>query len=99
MKLERTPTGRVELRLSKDPDQFSQLAEFVRKTLKGKWKQQADGLDQSYWDLDVDGKIVTVHREHYLGVSVICDEDEEKVHLLEKLMSALEVNVTAKKAV
>ena len=90
MKLERTPTGRVELRLSENPDDFSRLAEIVQKMLKGKWKKQLDGLDQSYWDLDVDGIILTVHREHYLGVSVFCFEDEAQVRLLEKLKSAFE---------
>ena len=92
MKLERTPTGLVELRLSENPDDFRRIAEIVHRTLNGKWKQQLNGLDQSYWDLEVDGKILTVHREHYLGVSVFCDGDEAKVQLLKKLKSFFEVN-------
>jgi len=94
MKIERTPTGLVELRLSENPDDFRRLAEVVQKALKGKWKHQADGLDQSYWDLDVDGEILTVHREHYLGVSVFGQPDEAKVRLLEKLKGALESKTT-----
>ena len=92
MQLERTPTGRVELRLSKDPDEFRSLAGTVKKMLNGRWKTQADGLDQSYWDLEVDGITITVHREHYLGVSVICDMDEAKVRLLERLKVAFEAD-------
>ena len=92
MELERTPNGQIELRLSENPDDFSRLAATVQKVLKGKWEKQLDGLDQSYWDLDDEGTILTVHREHYLGVSVFCDETEPKVRLLEKLRSSLEVN-------
>lgn len=34
------------------------------------WSEQIDGLDQSYWDLEVGEASITVHREHYLGVCV-----------------------------
>ena len=53
MKIERTDTGLVELRISDDAEQFKHLAEEVRKKLGGRWIEKLDGLDQSYWDLDV----------------------------------------------
>ena len=92
MKLERTPNGLIELRLSDNPDDFIRLAETVRTHLKGKWTQKVDGLDQSYWDLDVGGETLTYHREHYLGVSVFCKSEEAKLKLLENLKIALEKN-------
>ena len=85
MKIERKAAGRIELRLSDDPDQFDDIAELVRSRLSGRWTRQLDGLDQSYWDLDVQGMIITVHREHYLGVLVVCDDDAPKRQLLERL--------------
>ena len=85
MKLERRPTGRIELHLSDDAEQFVRLAESVRANLNGRWMKQLDGLDQSYWDLDVRGKVLTVHREHYLGVSVLCEDDQEAIVVMEQL--------------
>ena len=90
MQLKSTPNGLIELRLSKDGDRFYYFAELVRAELNGVWKEQLDGLDQSYWDLDVDGVVLTVHREHYLGVSVYCSADDSKVALLERLKRAFD---------
>jgi hypothetical protein len=90
MNIERRTSGTIELRLSDDPDQFTSLAEAIREKLAGHWTQQADGLDQSYWDLDVQGKKITVHREHYLGVVVFCDDDALGRSLLERLHHDLE---------
>jgi hypothetical protein len=90
MKIERTSTGKIELRLSDDPDQFKRLAEVVRKKLEGRWTEQLDEFDQSYWDLDVGGKKITVHREHFLGVSVFCDDDAPLRSLLEDIQREFE---------
>ncbi len=59
----------AELHLARDPDRFRQIAESFRSLLGGEWTAQLDALDQSYWDLSTSGGVVTVHREHYLGVS------------------------------
>jgi Protein of unknown function (DUF3630) len=85
MNVERTDTGLLEIRLSDDPDQFDNLAEIVRSQLDGTWTAQINGLDQSYWDLDVSGHKITVHREHYLGVSVSSSDEPAKWLLLERL--------------
>ena len=90
MKIERTSTGKIELRLSDDPEQFEALAEVVRKTLAGTWIERLDQFDQSYWDLDVQGTTITVHREHFLGVSVFCDDESAKAELLERLKFSFE---------
>jgi hypothetical protein len=90
MNIERRAAGSIELRLSDDPDQFTFLAEAIRKKFAGRWTEQVDGLDQSYWDLDVQGKKITVHREHYLGVVVFCDDDAPGRLLLELLQRDFE---------
>jgi hypothetical protein len=59
----------AELHLAEDPDRFRQTAESLRELLGGEWTAQLDDLDQSYWDLSTSAGVVTVHREHYLGVS------------------------------
>ena len=85
MNIEYTTTGRIELHLTDDPDQFRNIAEMVRVILAGRWTEQIDGLDQSYWDLDVQGTLITVHREHYLGVSVFCDDGAPQRLVLDQL--------------
>jgi hypothetical protein len=94
MKIERTDTGLIELRLSEDPEQFVRLAEEVRTKLGGRWTEKIDGLDQSYWDLDVQGIVVTVHREHYLGVSVFGKDEPGRRSVLEKLQNGPEPATT-----
>jgi hypothetical protein len=87
--IERTPAGRLELRLSDDAERFRSIAETVRATLDGRWLEQVDGPDQSYWDLAVDGRKLTVHREHYLGVSIFCADEPASRALIERLQLEL----------
>lgn len=90
MKIERTDTGLIELRLSDDPEQFRRIAEEVRLKLGGCWTERLNDFDQSYWDLDVAGQKITVHREHYLGVSVFCRDEPAKRLVIERLRNVWE---------
>jgi len=92
MKIERTPTGLFEMRLSEDESQFSHFAGLVREALNGKWTEKTNGLDQTYWDLDVQGEIITLHREHYLGVSAFCKDRPKEIAVLERLKRILEAS-------
>jgi hypothetical protein len=74
MTIRQTPNGTIELRLSDNPDRFQSLGESVKEKLGARWADQIDGLDQSYWDLDVGGIKLTLQLEHYLGVSVFCED-------------------------
>ena len=57
--------------------------------------EQLDGLEQSYWDIQIGDITVTLHLEHYLGISLFPAkgfEDNPKVKALiekigEKLMT------------
>jgi hypothetical protein len=90
MKIERTSDGKIELRLSGDSEHFKRLANAVREILDGQWIEQIDSFDQSYWDLDVQGRKITLHREHYLGVSVFCNDEAPLRSLLEQLQRTFE---------
>jgi hypothetical protein len=85
MNIERMAAGQIAISLSRDSDDFVRFAEIARKKLGGKWIAKIDGLDQSYWDLDVQGEKITVHREHYMGVSVLADDVPAKRAMLEIL--------------
>src|ERR1051325_6465262 len=54
------------------------LFELIAKEMSNKfhlqWKTQADGLDQRYWDFEINGIILTLHLEHYLGIVIFADK-------------------------
>ncbi|UFH50502.1 DUF3630 family protein [Pseudomonas sp. KNUC1026] len=66
---------------------FEQVAQKLEQGLGGSWKQKADGLDQRYWDLVVGEQLLTLHLEHYLGISVcIPDNADEMVQQVRTLI-------------
>lgn len=75
--------------VSDDPDDFVRIALQAHAMLGGELGECAHGLDQSYWDLSVDDAVITIHREHYLGVMVICDDEPQHVALLARYNTAL----------
>jgi hypothetical protein len=81
--------------VSDDPDDFVRVALRAQALLGGELGECFHGLDQSYWDLTVDGALVTVHREHYTGVMVLCDDDPAAVALLERYRAVLRAGESA----
>jgi hypothetical protein len=75
---------RHTVHVSDDPDEFVQVALRVQALLGGTLGECLHGLDQSYWDLTVDGAVITIHREHYSGVMLICKDEPGAVALLER---------------
>ena len=49
---------------------FDLLAARLRRGLGGRWIAQLDGVGQRYWDLEVDGAVITLHLEQMLGITV-----------------------------
>ena len=49
---------------------FHWAAIKLRFGLGGAWAQRVSEMDTMYWDLVVDGASITLHLEHYLGISV-----------------------------
>jgi hypothetical protein len=70
--------------VSDDPEDFVRIAVEAHQALGGELGECLHGLDQSYWDLTVDGAVITIHREHYVGVTVICADEPAAVALLER---------------
>jgi hypothetical protein len=67
-----------ELRLSDTSDWplFERIASSLEKHFKGQWAKKLDGTDQRYWDLVIPslGIGVTLHLEHYAGISLRIDQ-------------------------
>ncbi|MEY8847380.1 DUF3630 family protein [Psychroserpens sp. XS_ASV72] len=79
------------LQITKSPDSkiFSQVADFIIEKLNGKITEQVDGIEQKYWDFKIDKILITLHSEHYLGISVYGQESEQVEYLLERINSEL----------
>lgn len=89
-------TTRREIEVSTEPDWvlFNQVAEALEVELGGQWTKRLDGLDQRYWHLVAgDGKI-TLHLEHYLGITLFPTDSAaaspESLALLERAYQVLE---------
>jgi hypothetical protein len=61
-----------EIRISEVADWqlFDRVAQALQRQFGGTWSAQLDGIDQRYWDLEVADAWITLHLEHYLGISV-----------------------------
>lgn len=73
---------------------FSYTAYKFEEKLGGNWTTQLDGGDQIYWDLSADGGKITLHQEHYLGISIFVaadlgDEHAASMRLLERAFRVL----------
>ena len=50
---------------------FERSADLLAEAFRGRWSEQADGLDQRRWDLVVSDVEVTLHLDHYLGIYLV----------------------------
>jgi hypothetical protein len=84
-----------QIQISEDSDWllFNRVAGLLEVGLHGRWTEQLDGPDQRYWDLSVQAGQLTLHLEHYLGITLYSaagkDADSESLVLLEKAYNLL----------
>lgn len=64
--------GRTVARLSATAswELFDSIANAMEIRFGGRWINKLDGFDQRYWDLEIDEVVLTLHLEHYLGISL-----------------------------
>ena len=81
----------IEIDCEPNWDKFEVIAKDLIKNLKGKWINKIDGLDQRYWDLSINGIELTLHFEHYLGITLYYKDgnDDDPQHLLDRAYSLL----------
>ena len=60
----------IEVSDRSDWSLFEQVAKRLTYGLRGTWIERPDGPDQRYWDLEAAGGKVTLHLEHYLGITI-----------------------------
>jgi hypothetical protein len=98
MKIEyKTGNGKTEAILSEEADWelFNQIANLITKEFNVKWVGKADGLDQRYWDFEIENVRLTLHLERYLGISLFPTKVDNANHLVQRTGSYLEANIPA----
>ena len=70
---------RCEAAISDDSDWmlFNGVADAVLRRFKGKLVERLDGLEERYWDIEIRGRIVTLHLQHYVGIVLFAEKKEE----------------------
>ena len=53
---------------------FRLIADELAKAFNAQWKTQLDGFDQRYWDFEYKGISLTLHLEHFLGISIFVEK-------------------------
>ena len=64
----------VELFKDSDWPVFEAIGKELSEKFKVEWKVQLDGFDQRYWDFEYSGIVLTLHLEHYLGISIYIEK-------------------------
>jgi hypothetical protein len=59
-----------------EPSNFAAVCDLVVRELGGEVREELIGLDQSYVDVEVDGHLVTLHSEAFMGVAVLATTPE-----------------------
>jgi hypothetical protein len=60
----------AELLRDSDGFVFQLIANELNEVFNVQWKTKLDGFDQRYWDFEFKGITLTLHLEHYLGISI-----------------------------
>ncbi len=69
---------------------FELIAKELTNRFNVQWKSQTDGLDQRYWDFEVNGIILTLHLEHYLGIVIFADKTKTDIDKAKIILQELE---------
>lgn len=72
---------------------FEEVGAAIQSEFDGEWLARADGLDQRYWDIRIEGSVVTLHLEHYSGIMLFPEDNSVDGHaskaVLEKIYQFL----------
>ena len=53
------------------------------------WITKIDGLDQRYWDFEFKGTILTLHLEHYAGISIFVEKSEKNIESAKRVLEEI----------
>lgn len=72
MRYSATRQGHLQLVIADEADwsEFERLAGAICTRFDARIVERLDGPDERYWDLEVADQVVTLHLQHYLGISL-----------------------------
>jgi hypothetical protein len=72
MRYSTTRQGHLQLVIADEVDwsEFERLAGAICARFDARIVERLDGPDERYWDLEVADQTVTLHLQHYLGISL-----------------------------
>jgi hypothetical protein len=83
-----TSFRQIQISEESDWSLFERVAALLQTRLRGRWIERLDGLDQRYWDLKAGGGSLTLHLEHYLGITLYptagAEAEEKSLVLMER---------------
>ena len=79
----------VELFRDSDGSVFQSIADELTEVFSVQWKTKLDGFDQRYWDFEFKGTTLTLHLEHFLGISSFVEKSETNIELANRLLEEI----------
>jgi hypothetical protein len=79
----------AELFRVSDGQVFQEIADELTNAFDVQWKAKIDGLDQRYWDFEYKGYILTLHLEHYLGISIFIKKSTRDINNLKQVLEEI----------
>ena len=67
-----TREDRLEVEISEESDRrlFNGVADAILRKFKGRLIAHLDGFGERYWDIEISGRVVTLHLQHYTGITL-----------------------------
>ena len=79
----------AELIRDSDGPVFQLIADELTKVFKIQWTAKLDGFDQRYWDFDYRGATLSLHLEHFLGISIFVKKPETNLKNAKKILEEI----------
>lgn len=83
--------GRLEIALLDKSDWklFEQIFQKIRENFDIKLINKIDGIDERYWDFEINGGLICLHLQHYLGISIFSVNDPVMNEVVKKIAEKL----------
>ena len=79
----------AEIFRDSDDSVFQLIADELTEVFDIQWKTKLDGFDQRYWDFRFKGTILTLHLEHYVGISIFVKKPEMNRESAEQVLEEI----------
>lgn len=82
-------TSEIIISSKRNDTLFEKISRILKDEFKVSFTQKIDGINQKYWDFKIDNFQLTLHSEHYLGISIFGPESKEVDEILSQIKNKL----------